>query len=144
MAVKVTTRTYDPVTRLIIDDQSDMLSFGAIAPGSKSRIVVLDSVITGVVSAGELGIGIADSNLPEGSLPGLLYYAILDSLDSIVEPTTLFPGIAGTEGSSNVVDVGFRSPLVSKYVVMMMKSADMPLACGCIILKWFFGFDKKA
>lgn len=143
MTVAVTTRVYDPSTGIVVDGQSSMLSFGTVAPGSKSGSIVVDAVVSGVVSAGEMSLGIASSNLPEGSIPGAVYYSVLDSLSSVTEPSSLFTGVSGYDGLSNTIDVGFRTPLVSRYVALMIKAGDVPLECGCLVLKWFFGFDKE-
>jgi nucleoside recognition membrane protein YjiH len=139
----VTTRTYDYDTKQILESESDMLSFGSITPSLNSDIIIIDCVISNVKSAGELGIGIVSSNLSVGSFPGNLYYSIFDSLDEAVEPTLPFNGISGIDGEEHVVDVGFKSNLTSKYVALMVKSPDDPLTCGCLVLKWFFGFDKE-
>ena len=141
MPVLVTTRMYDPDTGLMSNGQADMLSFGVVAPNTKSQILVIDAVISGVHTAGDLGIGIANANLNADSMDDVLYYNVINSLDAISEPTLPFSGMAGYNGTDHVIDVGFRDPLVSRYVVLMIKAKNKPIECGCLIMKWFFGFD---
>lgn len=140
----VTTRIYDPQTSSIINNQADGLSFGAIAPASSSSIMVIDAVISGVGLAEGLGLGVVSTSSPDIVIPGSLYYAILSSLGSGVPvPSNLVTAISGKNGQIGVLGVGFRAPLISNYVALMFKASDRTLPCGCIILKWFFSFDKN-
>lgn len=142
----VTTRIWDTNLGVVTSQFNGMISFGTIAPASKSKIVIIDSVITGVKAAGDLGIGIASADVPEGNLIDTMYFDVFPSLNVIQEPQSLFGGIFGQNGESNVVSVGFRessSGYVSNYVALMIKAPDRPVNSGCIVLKWFFGFEKE-
>lgn len=139
----VTTRTYNYSTKEITNQRSDVISFGTVPPSSSSDIIIINCVISGVLSAGDLGIGIANSNLPLDSFPGSIYYSVFDSLDEATEPNLPFYGVSGYGGLTHVVDVGFNAPLTSKYIALRIHASNAPLTCGCVVLKWFFGFDKK-
>jgi len=139
----VTTKIYDYETKELTNTESDVISFGAIPPSSNSEIIIINCVISNVISAGELGIGIANVNLPPNEFNDSVYYSVFDSLDEVTDPILSFQGVSGYNGLNYVVDVGFQSKLISKYVALRVKTKDNPLACGCIVFKWFFGFDKK-
>ena len=143
MEPMITTRIYNPINGLVVDSKSDEISFGPIAPSSKSEIVILDALVSNVNSCGDFGIGIASTDLSGTLFPGVLYYSILDTVSNVAEPTTSFTGISGTGGLNHVVSVGSKSAFESKYIALMIQAPDDPQASGCIILKWFFGFQKK-
>ena len=118
------------------------VSFGAVAPSSKSNVVVLDAEFSGFQSVGNLGIGVASSNLPGGP-NGVLFYDVFDSPEDVVEPTKTFAGVSGDAGEVNVVDIEMKAPFASKYVALMVVAQNTPLDNACVVLKWFFGFSKE-
>ena len=142
MAPLVTTRRYDPDTKTMVESPVRMLLFGTVPPTTKSKIIVLDASISGVFSAGDLGFGVTMTDLPEGDLSDILYYDVFDTLSEVKEPTKSFSGVAHCSDDKNVAVVGFREPLVSKYLALMIKAPVHPIACGCLSLKWLFGFDS--
>jgi hypothetical protein len=137
MTPLVTTRIYDPVTKLSTGTAANGLFLGIVPPFTNSAMVVIEAVITGVVSTSDIGLGIVASNIS----PDRMLYDVFDSLAEITTPTTPFVGLSGSNGSANVVPIGFRSPLVSKYVVLMAVGGDRTTNGSCLSVKWFFGFD---
>lgn len=142
MDALVTTRRYDLNGDLIEPIEQNGISFGALAPFSKSNIIILDCVISNVSTAGNLQLGIASTNMGQ-PISETLYYSVLDSLDNIVEPNVPFAGLSGYNGVENVINVGFRSALISKYVTLMLHAPNRAVNSQCFVLKWFFGFSKK-
>ncbi len=139
MNPSVTTRAYSGSSLI---SSNEVVNFGIVPPLTKSEIIVVTSEFNNVNAVGEIGIGVASSNIPGGP-SGVLLFDVFDSLDQVVEPTRTFAGESGDEGISNVEDVGKRSSLASKYVALMIQAKDKPIDCGCIIMKWFFGFDVE-
>lgn len=139
MAPKVTTMVNSGGLSQVVES----VSFGVVPPQSKSSIVVVDAQFSGFQSIGNLGIGVASSNIPGGPA-GVLFFDIFDSPESVTEPTRTFVGIVGNNGAENIEDVGMRSLLSSKYVALMVKAQDRTMDNACVILKWFFGFCKEA
>ena len=138
MAPQVMTRICSGGSSQVVDS----VSFGAVAPSSKSAVIVVEAVFSGLQSVGNLGVGVMSSNLPDGP-SGVLFFDVFDSLDDVVEPSRTFWGVAGEDGTSNVEEVGLRGNMESKYVALMVFAQDKPLDCACVVLKWFFGFSKE-
>ncbi len=121
---------------------AEPINFGTVPPTTKSSVFVVSADFSGVNTVGEVGIGVASSNIPGGPA-GVLFFDVFDSLEDVVEPTRTFAGESGDDGSSNVEEVGLRLPKSSKYVALMLKAQDKPLDCGCVVMRWFFGFDLE-
>ena len=139
MAPRVTTRIISGGTTQDVVS----VSFGPVPPSSKGEIVIIDAGFSGFQSVGEVGIGVASSNLPDGP-SGVLFFDVFDSPEDVIEPTSTFSGVAGDNGAAHVEDVGMRGQSDSKYVALMVKAQDEPLGCACVTMKWFFGFSKEA
>ena len=133
----VVTKLYDPETQLTTGTAENGLFFGVVPPFTNSQVVVIDATVSGVVSASDIGIGISSSNIDVSNL----FYDVFDSLEEVTTPTSQFIGLSGQDGAENVVDVGFRNPLVSKYVALMAYGGDKTCDGSCLAVKWFFGFD---
>ena len=142
MTPTVTIRRYDPATKVMVDPSVDMLSFGSVPPSTISQTLVIDAVISGVPSAGNMELGVTMTDIPAADVSSSLYYDVFDSLEQVKDPKTPFPGISGICGTRNVVPVGFKSDLSSRYVALKFSAPPRPLNCGCFSFKWFFGFDS--
>jgi hypothetical protein len=142
MAPLATTRRYDLDTKTMVESSAKGLSFGTVPPFTNSKILVVDIAISGVFSAGDLGFGVTMVDLPDVQLSNTLYYDVFDTLEAVREPTQSFAGTCGLNGRNNVAPVGFRTPLVSKYLALMIKAPPKAISCACLALKWFFGFDS--
>ncbi len=136
----VTTRRYDPVSQLMTESNTSSISLGLLPPFSKSEIIVIDAILSGFQSAGDIGLGIASADFGDSSVSDVLRNKVVSSLSEVVEPTDVVTGVSGQTGTSNVIDVGFLSSMVSRYVVLMAVAPNSPIANGCFVIKWFFGF----
>lgn len=137
MAPKVTTRSYLPDALAVAGSVVDVLSFGVVPPRTDSRVMVIDATISGVRAAGDIGLGISISSDRGVVLPGTLYYSVFGAPEDYVYPVTPFAEV----GPVGVVDVGFRSDFITNYVALMVRSQSKAVDCGCLVMKWFFGFD---
>ena len=131
------------LTKAMIETSASSVALGLLPVGSKSNIIILDMVVSNVQSAGALGFGIAYAELGDQNVSDLIRYDVISSLDDLVEPENVVPGLSGQEGISNVIDVGFREPLISNYVVLKVISPSEAISNGCFTIKWFFGFSLK-
>jgi hypothetical protein len=141
MTPTVTMRLYDPVTGLMTNPNAKMLPFGSIPPSANSQIMVIDAVLSGIKSAGGIDLGVTMADISSKALSQTLYYSVLDSPVNVATPTTAIGGFSS--GSRNLIKVGFRRTLTSKYVALMIKAPGRTLESGCLSFKWFFGFEAE-
>jgi len=137
MTPLVTTRLYDPDTQLTTGTAENGIFFGVVPPFTNSSVIIIDATITGVLSSSDIGLGILSSNISISDL----FYDVFDTIEEVTTPTSQFAGLSGQDGLVNVVDVGFRSQQVSKYVALMVYGGNKTSDGCCLTAKWFFGFD---
>ncbi len=139
MPARVTTRMYSPDGEVVDADVSS-ISLGLLPPSSTGGLFILDATLSGIEAAGDMSFGIASAELGGASISDVLRYGVATSISDVAEPALAVQGLSGQSGLANVMEVGFREPLVSAYLVLRVLPPESPIANGCFVVKWFFEY----